>query len=57
MEAKTKFNIFAGASIASLVIGGVWMNDQATWLGGALLVFGFIGTILSAVSWRNKNSK
>lgn len=57
MEAKTKFNIFAGASVASLVVGMVWMNDQATWLGGALLVFGFIGTILSAVSWRNKNSK
>lgn len=57
MSNDLKFKLFAGASVASLVVGGVWMNDQATWLGGALLVFGFIGSILSAVSWRNKNSK
>lgn len=57
MTNDLKFKLFAGASVASLVVGGVWMNDQATYLGGGLLVFGFIGTVLSYVSWRNKSSK
>lgn len=55
MTGKQKLAIFAGISVASLVVGGVWMNDEATYLGGALLVFGFIGSILSAVSYRNKS--
>lgn len=55
MTGKQKLAIFAGISVASLVVGGVWMNDKATYLGGALLVFGFIGSILSAVSYRNKS--
>lgn len=57
MNKDLKFKLFAGSSVASLVVGAVWMNDQATWFGGALLVYGFIGSVLSAVSWRNKSSK
>jgi hypothetical protein len=55
MTGKQKLSIFAGISVASLLVGLVWMNDEATYLGGALLVFGFIGSILSAVSFRNKS--
>lgn len=57
MTGLQKLAIFAGVSIVSLVVGGVWMNDEATYLGGALLVFGFIGTVLSAVSYRNKTKQ
>ena len=57
MTGLQKLAIFAGVSFVSLVVGGVWMNDEATYLGGALLVFGFIGTVLSAVSYRNKTKQ
>lgn len=57
MTGLQKLAIFAGVSIVSLLVGGVWMNDEATYLGGALLVFGFIGTVLSAVSYRNKTKQ
>jgi hypothetical protein len=55
MTGQKKLGIFAGISVACLVVGGVWMNDEATYLGGALLVFGFIGSVLSVVSFRNKS--
>ena len=54
MSNDLKFKLFAGSSFISLIVGLVWMNDQATWIGGGLLVYGFIGTVLSAVSYRNK---
>ena len=57
MSNDLKFKLFAGASVVSLVVGAVWMNDQATYLGGALLLFGFIGSVLSFVSFRNKPNK
>lgn len=57
MTNDLKFKLFAGASVVSLVVGAVWMNDQATYLGGALLLFGFIGSVLSFVSFRNKPNK
>ena len=55
MTGIQKLTTLALASVASLVVGAVWMNDQATWLGGGLLVFGFIGSILCAVSYRNRS--
>ena len=54
MSNDLKFKLFAGASVVSLLVGVVWMNDEATYLGGALLVFGFLGSIASAISLRNK---
>lgn len=54
MSNDLKFKLFAGASVVSLLVGVVWMNDEATYLGGALLVFGFLGSIASAISIRNK---
>ena len=54
MTGNQKLAIFAGISLASLVVGAVWLNDEETWIGGALLVFGFIGSVISGVSYRNK---
>jgi len=57
LTGNQKLAIFAGASVFSLLAGVVMMNDQASWLGGGLLVFGFIGSVLSAVSYRNKSEE
>jgi hypothetical protein len=57
LTGNQKLAIFAGASVLSLLAGIIMMNDQASWLGGGLLVFGFIGSILSAVSYRNKSGQ
>jgi len=57
MTGNQKLATLALASVASLVVGAVWMNEQATWLGGGLLVFGFIGSVLCAVSFRNKKGQ
>ena len=54
MTGSKKLAIIAGVSLASLVVGAVWLNDEETWIGGALLVFGFLGTVISGVSYRNK---
>ncbi len=57
MTGNQKLAALALASVASLVVGLVWMNEQATWLGGGLLVFGFISSVLCAVSFRNKKGQ
>ena len=54
MTGIQKLTVLALASVVSLVVGAVLMNEQATWFGGALLVFGFIGSVLCTVSFRNK---
>jgi hypothetical protein len=54
MTGKQKLSILAGVSLAMLVVGLVWFNDEATYVGGLLLGLGFIGSILSAVSYRKK---
>ena len=57
MTGTQKLAVLALASVTSLVVGAVWMNEQATWLGGGLLVFGFIGSVLCTVSFRNKKGQ
>ena len=54
MSNDLKFKLFAGASVVSLVVGAVWLNDEESLIAGILLVFGFLGSIASAVSLRNK---
>lgn len=54
MSNDLKFKLFAGASVVSLVVGAVWLNDEESLIAGILLVFGFLGSIASAISLRNK---
>lgn len=55
MTGIQKLSVLAFVCVISLLAGIIMMNEQATWLGGGLLVFGFIGSILCGVSYRNRS--